>query len=207
MQARHLAPAIAFAVLLPACAAKYTQVPPRLDLEPYGRVAVVTVSNDPARAELARLTSERFAERVLQGQQGIEIVELGPRDSALIRLAEQGDAVALAEALGASRDVPALFFGQLEVSGAKARGRLSSPTDLAVRAEVKAQLNMKLVSSRTGGTMWRSSAETTGTVGQVTLAGGLPSVAARGTGEAYDEVVRDLVDQVSRDLRPTWIRQ
>lgn len=206
MPAGHpLSPVLAVLVLS-GCAAKYSQVPARLDLEPYGRVAIVTVSDDPARAGLARITTEQFTEQVLRNQ-GVEVFELGPRDSALIQLASSGDVAALADALARSHDVPAVFVGQLSVSGTRARGRLSGPTDLAVKADVQAQLSMKLVSARTGGTMWRSSAETTGTVGQVSMAGGLPSVVARSADDAYGEVVQELVNQVSRDLRPSRVRQ
>ena len=193
-------------LVLSGCAAKYTQVPARLDLEPYGRIAIVTLSDDPSRSGLARIATEQFTEQVLRNQGG-EVFELGPRDSALIQLASRGDISALADSLARSHDVPAVFVGQLSVSGTKARGRLSSPTDLAVKAEVQAQLSMKLISARTGGTMWRSSAETKSTVGQVSMAGGLPSVVARSTDDAYGEVVQELVNQVSRDLRPTWVRQ
>jgi hypothetical protein len=44
-------------------------------------------------------------------------------------------------------------------------------------------------------------------VGRVALAGGLPSVAIRDTDEAYGEVVRSLVADVTADLRPTWVKQ
>jgi hypothetical protein len=44
-------------------------------------------------------------------------------------------------------------------------------------------------------------------VGRVRLAGGLPSVAIRDTEEAYGELVGTLVDDVTTDLRPTWVKQ
>jgi hypothetical protein len=47
----------------------------------------------------------------------------------------------------------------------------------------------------------------TGTVGKVALAGGLPSVSMRDTEDAYGEVVHSLVADVTRDLRPTWVKQ
>ena len=34
-----------------------------------------------------------------------------------------------------------------------------------------------------------------------------PSVAVRDTDEAYGEVVHNLVAEVTRDLRPTWVKQ
>ena len=58
-----------------------------------------------------------------------------------------------------------------------------------------------------GGTLWRSSSSASGTVGRVALAGGLPSVAMRDSEEAYAEIVATLVNTVSSDLRPTWVKQ
>jgi hypothetical protein len=200
-------PMLVTAAMLSACASKYAQVPARLDLEPYGRIALVTFSTERDKAALSTLATQRFAEAVLRSQGSIEILELGAQDSALIDLAERGDGPALAAALGREKNVPAVFVGQLRVSGTKARGRLSSPTDLKVRAEVRAELSVQLLSTRTGGTMWRSSAAANGTVGRVSLSGGLPSVAVRDTDEAYSDVVQRLVVDVTRDFRPTFVKQ
>lgn len=185
--------AVAGVLALSACAAKYAQVAPRLDLEPYGRIALVTFSADGDKADLSKLATQRFAEAVLQSQSGIELLELGVRDSVLKNLAGKG--------------IPAVFLGQLTVSGTKARGRLTNVTDLSVKAEVKAELAVQLVSTSTGGTMWRSSSAASGTVGQVSLRGGLPSVAAREADEAYADVVAQLITEVTRDFRPTYVRQ
>ncbi|MEZ0334790.1 MAG: hypothetical protein ACAI18_12330, partial [Gemmatimonadales bacterium] len=127
-------------------------------------------------------------------------------DSLLRQLPASVDPVVLAKALGERKDVPAVFVGDLKVSGVKSKARLN-PNDVNLRATVSAELTVRLLSTRTGGTLWRSSSVATGTVGKVGLAGGLPSVAVRDTDEAYGEVVHDLVAQVTRDLRPTWIKQ
>ena len=99
-----------------------------------------------------------------------------------------------------------MFVGDLKVSGVKSKARLN-PNDVNLRATVSAELTVRLLSTRTGGTLWRSSSVATGTVGKVGLAGGLPSVAVRDTDEAYGEVVHNLVAEVTRDLRPTWVKQ
>ena len=99
-----------------------------------------------------------------------------------------------------------MFVGHLKLSDVKPRGRVSA-SGVNVRGAVSAELSIRLVSTRTGGTVWRSSAVTDGTVGRVSLSGGLPSVAVRDRDEAYGEVVRTLVASVTRDLRPTWVRQ
>jgi hypothetical protein len=199
--------AVCGTLALSACAAHYAQVPARLDLEPYGRVAVVTFSTEQANKDLSALATQRFAEALLASQSGVELLELSSADSALQTLALAGDASALAQALGREKHVPAVFLGQLKVSGVKPRGLISAAGALNVRASVSAELTVRLLSTSTGGTVWRSSSVANGTVGRLALAGQLPSVAVRDPNEAYGEVVGTLVRDVTRDLRPTWVKQ
>lgn len=194
-------------LVLSACAAKYAQVPARLDLVPYGRVALVTFSDEPSENALGTLATERFADALLGSQSGIELLELGTADSTLQRLASNADDVALAQALGRDKDVPAVFVGHLTVSGMKPSGHLGGSSILNVRASVGAELTVRLLSTRTGGTVWRSSATANRTVGQVALSTHLPSVAVKDPNDVYGDVVRELVADVTRDLRPTWVKQ
>jgi hypothetical protein len=199
--------AVCGTLALSACGAHYAQVPARLDLEPYGRVAVVTFSTEQANKDLSTLATQRFAEALLSSQSGVELLELSSADTALQALALAGDASALAQALGREKHVPAVFLGQLKVTGVKPRGLISAAGALNVRASVSAELTVRLLSTSTGGTVWRSSSVADGTVGRLALAGQLPSVAVRDPNEAYGEVVGTLVRNVTRDLRPTWVKQ
>jgi hypothetical protein len=194
LRTMRLQHALAFCgiVALSGCASKYSQVPPRLDLQSYGRVALITFSHNENR-ELSTLATQRFAEALLRSQTGFELLELQPADSALKDLA--------------ASDVPAVFVGQLKVSGITPRGRLGSPADLSLKASVSAELTVRLVSTKTGGTVWRSSAAASSTVGRLAMSGRLPSVAMRNPDEAYGEVVDELVSGVTHDLRPTWVKQ
>jgi hypothetical protein len=76
-----------------------------------------------------------------------------------------------------------------------------------VRAAVSAELTVRLLSTKSGGTLWRSSSATNGTVGQLAMSGALPSIAMRDKEEAYGEMVGELINSVTRDLRPTWVKQ
>jgi hypothetical protein len=192
---------------LSACGSKYALVPPRLDLEPYGRVALVTFSGDQTNDGLNTLATQRFAEAVLASQAGFELLELGAADSSLKRIAATGDGEALAHAVGKAKNVPAVFVGHLRVSGVKPHGRLSGVSSLKVRATVSAQLSVQLLSTTTGGTVWRSSATADGTVGQLAVSDKLPSIAMRDPDDAYGEVVSELVTGVTRDFRPTRVKQ
>lgn len=198
--------ALCGALALSACSSKYAAVPARLDLAPYGRIAVVTFSTDQSNGVMSTLATQRFAEALLASQSGIELLELDAADSTLRGLAANADGVALAQALGRERNIPAVFVGQLKVSGIKPRGHLGV-SGMNVRAAVSAELTVRLLSTKTGGTVWRSSAAANGTVGRLALSGPLPSIAMRDKEEAYGEVVGQLVSDVTRDMRPTWVKQ
>jgi hypothetical protein len=169
-------------------------------------VALVTFVTDDQSRAMGALATRRFAEELLAGQPGVELLELTDSDSLLKAMPPGTDPVVIAQALGEARDIPAVFMGQLKVSKVKPRASLSV-NDVNLRASVSAELTVRLLSTRAGGTLWRSSSSASGTVGNVTLAGGLPSVAVRDTEEAYGEVVHSLVADVTRDLRPTWVKQ
>ena len=200
--------AVCGAFLLSACGAHYAQVPARLQLEPYGRVALVTFSADRTGGDsLDALATRHFAEALLESQSHVELVELGQSDSTVRRFATGSDPAALAQALGRDRDVSAVFLGRLTLSNVKPRGVVASVRDLRVGAEVSGQLTVSLVNARTGGTVWRSSAAASQTVGRVSLSDAHPSVAVRNPDDANREIVHQLVTGVTRDLRPTWVKQ
>ncbi len=97
-------------------------------------------------------------------------------------------------------------MGQLKVSGIRPSGKIGV-SGVNVRAAVSAELTVRLLSTKTGGTVWRSSSAANGTVGKLGLSGSLPTVAMRDKEEAYGEVVTQLISDVTRDLRPTWVKQ
>src|SRR2546430_955479 len=87
--------------------------PPRLDLRPFGRVGLVLFTVEGARGSLNELATQRFSEYVLAAQPGIEVLELGAADSA-----------AAAQAMGAARGVPVVFYGHLKGSKVTPSGGL-----------------------------------------------------------------------------------
>jgi hypothetical protein len=193
---------------LSACGAHYAQVPARLQLEPYGRVALVTFSTEQADKHWSAMATQRFAEALLASQSHVELVEVPVSDSTAKALAAADDPSALLAAIGRDRHVPAVFLGHLTVSSVKPRGGLiNAARGLKVSAEVSAQLSVRLLSTGTGGTVWRSSSMANGTVGRVAIADATPAVSVRNPDDAYGELVGELVHNVTRDLRPTYVKQ
>ncbi len=180
-------------LLLVACASHRVLVPPRLNLVPYGTVGLVTFSVENAKGTLHELATRRFEEYVLAAQTGIEVQQFSPADSS--------------QALAGARGVPVVFVGHLKVSNVKPSGGLMGLTLPLVEATVSAELSVALRSTRTGGTLWRSSATATEKVGQVGIVGGEPVFSARDPNDAYGHLVNRLVYAVTYDLRSTWVKQ
>ncbi|HXF95156.1 MAG TPA: hypothetical protein VNI61_03530 [Gemmatimonadales bacterium] len=199
----------ALAVLLaaPACGSKRVLVPPRLDLAPHARIALVTFTVENARGGLHTFATQRFAEHVLAAQPGIEILEVGPADSLLARVGEREFGPRAARALGEEQEVRSVFVGHLIVSDVKPRATLSGGLVPRAEASVQVRLAVRLLSTASGATLWRSSATATETVGAVGLSGGVPYFSAEDPNEAYGRLVNRLVYTVTYDLRPTWQKQ
>ena len=197
-----------FVLALPAlsCGSKRVLVPPRLDLHPYGRLAIVTFTVENAKGSLHQLATERFAEAVLTAQPGLELLELGAQDTLLRRLGEHEVGVAAAQELG-KRGVAAVFAGHLKITNPQPSGGLAGLVSPHLEATVRADLSVRLLSARSGGTVWRSSAWATRKVGGVRIVDGQLDFMARDPNKAYGPMVDDLIGLVTQDLWSTWVKQ
>src|SRR3977135_1527157 len=97
-------------------------VPPRLELQPYGRLGLVTFTVENAKGSLHEFATERFSEDLLAAQPGTEVLELGTQDSLLQRVGEKEPGIATAQALGKQRELGAVFAGHLKVTNPKGTG-------------------------------------------------------------------------------------
>ncbi|MBI4421185.1 MAG: hypothetical protein HY560_10195 [Gemmatimonadetes bacterium] len=198
------AAALFLAVLVPGCGGHKVLVPPRIDLHPYARLGLVTFTVENAKGSLHQFATEQFAEAVLAAQPGIEVLELGPVDTLLQRVGERELGIAAAQELGKQRGVGAVFAGHLKISNPTASGGIAGLATPHLEATVRVDLTVRLLSTQSGGTVWRSSAWATSKVGQVTLVGGQLDFTARDPKEAYGRMVNRLVALVTQDMWSTW---
>jgi len=196
--------AASVALLSLGCGSKRVLVPARMDLRPYGRLALLTFSVENAKGSLHTLATQRFSEEVLASQPGIEVLELGPADSLVARAGEREFGPRSAKALAEEHKTPVVFLGHLKVSDVKPSARLLGVTVPTAEAKVTVELTVRLVSTASGGTLWRASAAATETVGQIGISGGVPFFSAEDPNAAYGRLVGYLVHQVTWDFRPTW---
>lgn len=193
------------AVTVSACGGKRVLVPPRLDLFRWGQVGLVTVTAENARGSLDQVTTERFAEYILSAQPGIEVLELGPvRD-----VVGSGDATSIdpraARTLGERYGVPVVFVGHLVASDVRPDIDLIGRPNLG--AEVRLDLSMRLVSTRSGGTLWRASSWARQTFAELGVVDGEPYFSAEDPDEAYGDLVDPLVYEVTHDFRPAYVER
>ncbi len=190
-----------------ACAAKRVLVPARMDLHPYGKIGLVTFSVENAKGNLHEFATERFSENVLSAQPGIEILELGNVDTMMQRLGERELGPLTAQELGRQHGVAAVFAGHLKVTNPSATGGLGGLLTPHLEATVRTDLTVRLLSTQSGGTVWRSRAWATQRVGGVSIVAGQLNFAARDPKTAYGPMVNTIVNIVTQDMWSTWQKQ
>jgi hypothetical protein len=185
------------AILLTACGGRpRVLLPPRLDLAPRAPIGLVTFTIENAQGSLHELATQRFAEHVLDGQPGTELLELGERR-------ERVDAAA-ARRLGEEHGLRSVFVGHVVVSDVRPRVSLSG--GLRAAAEASVTMSVRLLSTESGGTVWTQSATTRETIAALSLEGGRVVFGADDPAAAYGELVNRLVYRLTADFRPTWQR-
>lgn len=183
-----------------ACASKRVLVPPVMDVSPYGRLGLITFTAENAKGDLNTLATEYFAEEVLAAQP-VELLELGELEGVLSEVGMSRLDVAAFRAIGEAYDVPAVFVGDLDVSGIEPRASLAA---LRFEANITVQAAVRLVSTESGGSVWRESARITDRVGHLSLIGGIPDFSAEDPRKAYGPLVEALAHELTWDFRPTW---
>ncbi len=192
------------------CAAKtvLVPVPPRMDLRGYGPLGIVEFTSNADRAINTHAT-RKFQEQIQAAQPGTPFIELGDRETVLAAVsARQLDADALKK-IGEKYGLAAIFLGDIVYSDPKTSVRITDLTKLegGVRAEVRADISSRLVETRTGASVWSSSAWARRQIGRLSVS------AERGvSGQASDsnpreEMVPALAYQLTHDFRPTSVRQ
>lgn len=197
MRARLLLPSLFLATVACGGGRPDVLVAPLVDLAPHSRIGLVTLSSEGASGSLPSFATQRFAERMLRAQQGIEVLELGTVDGPV-------DA-AMARRLGEQHGLRAIVVGHLVVSDVKPRATIFGGA--SVSAEATLSLAARMLSAESGALVWSQSSRMRETLGAVSLVNGRAVFSAQDPEEAYGEVVDQLVWNVTQDFRATWVRQ
>jgi hypothetical protein len=184
-------------------------VPPRLDLQAYGTLGLVDFSSN-SNTSINSQTTREFESHVHAAQPGTRIVELGSRESLLASVGgRQLDAPTLRK-IGEKYGVDAIFVGSVTYSEPKATDiKVSDITKLegGVRVEVRGDISGKLVETRTGASVWSSSAWARRALGRLNISSEQGVSGAMRSGNPREEMVPSLVYHLTEDFRPSTVRK
>ena len=183
-------------------------VPPRMQLQGYGTLGLVQFDSNSNPGIDAQTTRE-FESHVHSAQPGTRIVELGSREQLLASVGgRQLDALTLRR-IGEKYGVDAIFIGSLTYSEPKTDVKLTDLSRLegGVRVEVRGDISGKLVETRTGASVWSSSAWARRSLGKVNVSADQGVSGGVRNGNPREEMVPTLVYHLTEDFRPSTVRQ
>jgi len=184
-------------------------VPPRVDLQGFGTLGLVDFESNATPSINAQTTRE-FGTHIHAAQPGTRIVKLGSRESLLAAVGRRElDAQAMRK-IREKYGVEAIFVGSLNYSEPKTDVRITDVVKLegGMRVDLRGDINIELVETRTGASMWSSSAWARRELGRINVSaeqgvsGGM-----RASSNPREEMVASLVYHLTEDFRPTSVRQ
>jgi hypothetical protein len=202
MKMKHLAVLATLAVA--SCSAKYIIVPPAIDLAGLGTIGLVTFKAENAKGDLDAAATQAFLEEVTAAQR-VPVVELGPAATVLADIGKTAFDREAAAAIGEKQGVEAFFVGEIAVTKVKPQIDLAAPLSktLFARAAFDMTIKVRLISAKNGATVWTNSGTRQGTVGSVGIDGGVPVFAVGNQNSAMDNLLRQMMYQMTWDFRPT----
>lgn len=193
-----------FLVSFASCAKKISVYhPPRLDLAKYGRIGMITFS-DNAAPSVGDYATGLFQNEVHSAQAGIPIVGLGTEAEVLSRIGSSRlDPEAMMK-IGKQYNVSAVFSGSIVYDDIETNVNLNEIARLnaSVDAVLHATMSVNLVETGGGATLWSDSASWQRKLGNLSVSehSGL-SIGTDGYNDAYRKLVPDMARDVTGDFR------
>jgi len=204
MKTRYFIWLIAVAALA-GCAAKYTVVPPAVDLTGYETVGLVTFKVEGAKGDLDSVSSQYFLQEITAAQR-VPVIELGRAEEVLAGIGKTAFDRDAALAIGDKHGVQVFFLGEVRISKVKPQVDLFAPLSKALFVRTKFDIAMtgRLVSAANGATLWTRSNSREGTVGSLGLGpDGVPVFGLQDKNEAMADLLREMMYQLTWEFRPS----
>ena len=183
-------------------------VPPRTDLSAYGALGIVDFASNSDRVVNARATRQ-FQEHIQAAQPGTRFIELGDRQALLAAVGGKQFDPSVLRKIGEKYGVAAVFLGDIVYAEPKTDVQI---TDLArleggMRAELRGDISSRLLETRSGASVWSSSAWARRQIGRVNVSAERGVSAKVGEPNPREEMVPALIYQLTHDFRPSSVRQ
>ena len=200
---------LSFAILSIASCTKTVRVytPPRLDLSQFGRLGLITFS-DNAQPSVAQYATDQFQNAIHSAQAGIPIVELGTEKNVLRNIGSNQLDSQARQKIRKQYNVSAIFIGSVVYSDIKTNVDLKDYARLRanVNTTLNATLSVKLIETEGGATVWSNSVSWKRKLGNLNISehSGV-SVGTKGYEDAYRKLVPDMVYDITRDFRGGYV--
>ena len=199
---------LAFAILWGCSHTVLVPVPPRMDLKSYGTLGIVEFASNSDPAINAHATRQ-FQEHIQAAQPGTPFLDLGSREAILAAVGGGQLDVDTLKKIGEKYGVAAIFLGDITYSEPKTDVSLKDLTKLegGVRTEVRGDISSRLVETRTGASIWSSSAWAKRQTSRLSLSADQGVSGGMSNSDPRDEMVPTLVYHLTQDFRTTSVRQ
>jgi hypothetical protein len=195
--------------LLSACSSTVlVPVPPRMDLKSYGTLGIVEFTSNSDASINARATRQ-FQENIQSAQPGTRFLDLGSRESLLAAVGAKQFDVDTLKQIGQKYSVDAIFLGEIVYAEPKTDVNLADLSKLegAVHTEIRGDISSRLMETRTGASVWSSSAWARRQLGNLNVSAQQGVSGSISKSNPRDEMVPSLVYHLTQDFRPTTMRQ
>ncbi len=199
---------LSFAVLWGCSTTELVSVPPRMDLKSYGTLGIVEFASN-SDSTINTYATRQFQEHIQAAQPGTPFVELGSREAVLAAVGGKQLDVDTLKKIGNKYGVAAIFLGDIAYSEPKTDVKLTDVTKLegGVRTEVRGDISSRLVETRTGASVWSSSAWARRQIGSLSVSAEQGVSGGMSNSNPRDEMVPALVFHLTQDFRPTSERR
>ena len=183
-------------------------VPPRMDLKSYGMVGLVEFASNSDPAINVHATRQ-FQEHIQGAQPGTPFLDLGSREAVLASVGGRQFDVDTLKKIGEKYGVSAIFLGDITYSEPKTDVNVKDLTKLegGVRTEVRGDISCRLVETRTGASVWSSSAWAKRQTSGLSLSADQGVRGGMSNENPREEMVPALVYHLTQDFRTTSVRQ
>jgi len=192
------------AVLVAACSTKVL-APPSVDLKQHNTIGLVVFESD-ADEELRKFATQEFQQTIQASQPGVRVLELGTEDRLLASVDQSEFDLEAVKALGKKYGVKSLITGHMAVTDIKPKVRLSTSfKSLSAKANVETMLNVRLLETESGATVWTNSSRASASVAHIDLVSAAPkSFGAGSTDDAYRRSIKKVVAAITVDFRERY---
>jgi hypothetical protein len=183
-------------------------VPPRMDLKSFGTLGIVEFGSNSDGAINAHATRQ-FQEQLQAAQPGTRFIELGNRDAVLAAVGGRQLDIDALRKIGEKYGVAAIFVGDIAYSEPRTDVKLTDLTKLegGMRTEIRGDISSRLVETRTGASVWSSSAWARRQIGRLSVSAEQGVSGGLSKSNPREEMVPALVYQLTHDFRPSSVRQ